>query len=410
MIIANSNLSFSTSHAKEQTHREHESLVVQRFLPDGSAHSQAVDAGEKTSLSEEAVKLAKNLGNIRLRTAEAETGINQTSFNGQTLQQPLSALGQAGPVADLSGTALADTISVNAPTTSAEVTQYHTAISSRLSLMSAILASLTGKPVELFDGQSLNDSVNNAKQVPVGGAQNLSFNINLESFQANVTHQPMGMRYEHVTSYSEFERTTFSARGEIQTADGKSLQIDLMMEMQHSYSTYESTVLTAGVQLTDPLIINFDAPAAHLTNEKYGFDINSDGSTEQISFAGQGSGFLMLDKNGDGRANNGNELFGTKSGDGFADLSAYDEDGNGFIDEGDSAYTELKIWVKSGNGSDQYFSLADKGIGAIYLGAVHTPFEIKNEQNEQQGVVRGSSFFLREDGSSGTVQQVDLVI
>ena len=91
MIIANSNLSFSTSHAKEQTHREHESLVVQRFLPDGTAHSQAVDVGEKTSLSEEAIKLAKDLGNIRLRTAEAESNVNQNSFNGQSLQQPLSA-------------------------------------------------------------------------------------------------------------------------------------------------------------------------------------------------------------------------------------------------------------------------------------------------------------------------------
>jgi len=410
MIIANSNLSFSTSHAKEQTHREHESLVVQRFLPDGTAHSQAVDTSEKTSLSAEAIKLAKDLGNIRLRTAEAETSVNQNRFNGLTLQQPLSALGQAGPVADLSGTALAESVSINAPTSSAEVTQYHTAVSSRLSLMSAILASLTGKPVELFDGQSLNDKVNNAKQVQVGTVQNLNFDINLENFQANITGQPMGMRYEHVISYSEFERTTFSAQGEIQTADGQSLQIDLMMEMQHSYSTYESTVLTAGVQLTDPLIINFAAPAAHLTDEKYGFDINSDGSVEQISFAGQGSGFLMLDKNGDGRANNGNELFGTQSGDGFADLSAYDEDGNGFIDEGDSTYTELKIWVKTASGSDQYFSLADKGIGAIYLGSVHTPFEIKNEQNDLQGVVRDSSFFLREDGSSGTVQQVDLVI
>lgn len=410
MIIANSNLSFSTHHAKEQTHKEHESLVVQRFLPDGSAHSQAVALGEKTSLSEEAVKLAKDLGNIRLHTSETETNINQNSFNGQTLLQPLSALGKDGPVANLSGTALADAISIKAPSSSAKVTQYHTAISSRLSLMSAILTSLTGKPMELFDGQLLNDSVNNAKQVQVSGIQNLSFDINLESFQANMTDQLMGMRYEHVTRYSEFERTTFSTHGEIQTTDGQSLKVELMMTMQHSYNTDESTVLTAGVQLTDPLIINFNAPATHLTDKKYGFDINSDGSAEQISFAGQGSGFLMLDKNGDGRANNGNELFGTNSGDGFADLSAYDEDSNGFIDEGDSAYTELKIWVKSASGRDQYFSLADKDIGAIYLGSVHTPFEIKNEQNELLGVVRDSSFFLREDGSSGTIQQVDLVI
>ena len=41
-----------------------------------------------------------------------------------------------------------------------------------------------------------------------------------------------------------------------------------------------------------------------------------------------GSGYLALDKNGDGTINDGSELFGTRNGDGFADLAQYDEDGN----------------------------------------------------------------------------------
>lgn len=42
---------------------------------------------------------------------------------------------------------------------------------------------------------------------------------------------------------------------------------------------------------------------------------------------------LSLDQNGNGEIDNGTELFGTKSGDGFADLARYDLDYNGWIDE-----------------------------------------------------------------------------
>mgnify|MGYP000465316364 CR=1 FL=1 len=56
-----------------------------------------------------------------------------------------------------------------------------------------------------------------------------------------------------------------------------------------------------------------------------------------------GSGYLALNKNGDGVINDGSELFGTASGDGFYDLSMYDEDGNGWIDENDHAYILANI-------------------------------------------------------------------
>ena len=75
--------------------------------------------------------------------------------------------------------------------------------------------------------------------------------------------------------------------------------------------------------------------------------------------------FLALDKNGDGRMNDGSELFGTASGDGFKDLAAYDEDGNGWIDENDSIYSQLKIWTKDENGKDHLIDLKDADVGAI---------------------------------------------
>ena len=410
MIIANTNVSFSTSHAKEQTHTEYESLEVQRFQRDGSVRSQQMAAGDKTSLSEEALELAKGLGNVQVSTHQSQFSNNQNLSSSQSTRQPMSQLGFNGPVIDLTESQTPRPITLIDRLLPTESPPMPEMTDPNLRLTAAILSSITGKPIELTDGRALSEGFAQANQVQVGAVQTMDFSIDLKNFKPPRVGEEVGMRYQHTVAYSEFERTSYSAQGEIHTADGQTISIDLMMEMSHSFATRESTTITAGAQLQDPLIINFNAPAADLTNEKFGLDINSDGKQDQISFTGEGSGFLMMDQNGDGRVNNGNELFGTQSGNGFADLRAYDDDGNGFIDEGDAAYSELKIWVKTSSGDDQYFSLADKEIGAIYLGAVQTPFEIKSDDNELQGVVRSSSFFLREDGSSGTVQQVDLVV
>ena len=60
-----------------------------------------------------------------------------------------------------------------------------------------------------------------------------------------------------------------------------------------------------------------------------------------------------MDRNGDGKINDGSELFGTKSGDGFKDLASYDADGNGWIDENDAIFSQLKIWTKDEDGKDK---------------------------------------------------------
>ena len=125
---------------------------------------------------------------------------------------------------------------------------------------------------------------------------------------------------------------------------------------------------------TDPLMINLDTDIGSVSDQKFFFDLDADGKEDEISFAGKGSGFLALDRNGDGKINDGSELFGTKSGDGFKDLAAYDEDGNGWIDENDAIFSQLKIWTKDEDGKDKLISLKDADVGAIYLGNADTQF------------------------------------
>ena len=72
-----------------------------------------------------------------------------------------------------------------------------------------------------------------------------------------------------------------------------------------------------------------------MVNTNFSFDLDSDGVKEDIPMIRPGSGFLALDLNKDGIINNGNELFGPHTGDGFVELSSYDKDTNNWIDEND---------------------------------------------------------------------------
>ena len=60
-------------------------------------------------------------------------------------------------------------------------------------------------------------------------------------------------------------------------------------------------------------------PRQHSSPIKTDFDVDSDGQADKGVDAAAGSGFLALDKNSDGKVNNGSELFGAQSGNGFAD-------------------------------------------------------------------------------------------
>lgn len=229
---------------------------------------------------------------------------------------------------------------------------------------------------------------------------------------SNGNGQPVGwgLSYDRREVYSEQEKMAFSASGVIKTADGREIAFTANLTMSRSFYAENHISIRAGDALKDPLVINFDAPAAELTDTKFSFDIDADGLADQISFVQQGSGFLALDKNNDGMINDGRELFGTQSGDGFADLAAYDGDRNGWIDENDAIFHQLRIWTKDAAGNDYLLALGQVGIGAVYLGKAATEFAMKDMSNTQHGRLRSTGIFLRENGLPGTVQQVDLAV
>ena len=211
------------------------------------------------------------------------------------------------------------------------------------------------------------------------------------------------------TSHYESETTAFSAAGVIRTSDGREINIGVQLNMSREFYEKNAAYTVETKPLTDPLVINWDGAAADLTANKYEFDLNSDGIKEFISFVTSGKGgFLAYDRNQDGLINDGSELFGPTTGNGFSELAGYDQDANGWIDEADQIYHDLAVWMKTADGQDQLVALADTGVGAIYLNAADTPFSVTTENNEKLGQVQRTGVYLNEDGSAGTIQQVDL--
>lgn len=210
-------------------------------------------------------------------------------------------------------------------------------------------------------------------------------------------------------TYTEQEQTAFASMGKVATADGREIDFNLEVAMSRSFmesSSEEYMVRT--VSLTDPLVINLDCDTVQVTDQKFSFDLDADGELDNISVLSQMCGYLALDKNGDGRINDGSELFGTRNGDGFGELAIYDTDGNGWIDSNDEIFDKLRIWSKDSQGRDILVGLGVRGIGAIYLGNMATQFSVKDKNNETQAVVRQSGVYLKEDGGVGTIQQVDM--
>ena len=206
---------------------------------------------------------------------------------------------------------------------------------------------------------------------------------------------------------SEKESLSFAAAGQIRTADGREITFSADLKMQREI-TADNMSLNIG-RAIDPLVLNFDRQGARLGQEKYQFDLNSDGVAEDISFVSSGSGFLALDANHDGQINDGKELFGPTDGNGFLELAYYDQDQNGWIDENDPIFNQLQVWQKDAAGRDLLFSLRDKGVGAICVGSVKAEFTLEN-QGQTQGLARRAGVFLAEDGGAGTLQQIDLVV
>ena len=210
---------------------------------------------------------------------------------------------------------------------------------------------------------------------------------------------------------SESEEVSFRAAGCAVTEDGRSIEFDLSLMMSSVFvQATRMSVPSLGSALTDPLVVNVGRAVTEVADQTFRFDLDADGEEEDVTALKKGCGFLALDKNGDGVINDGSELFGAKSGDGFGDLKEYDLDGNGWIDENDEVFSKLRVWYKNGDGEEELVDLKEADIGAIFLGEQRTDMTMRGSDMNVGGMMRSTGFFLKESGGMGTIQHVDLAV
>jgi hypothetical protein len=280
----------------------------------------------------------------------------------------------------------------------------------RMMVIKYLIEQLTGRKIENLKTADLegNDTSINL-DMPTTAPTTAPTNSSASGQNAR-TIAGWGVEIDVHHSYTETEQTKFQSSGTITTADNRKIEFNLNFELSRSYHEESHTQIRQGDgKKIDPLTLNFSGNSAQLTSQKFSFDLNADGKKENISFV-QGAGFLAFDKNGDGKINDGSELFGPGTGNGFAELAAFDSDGNHWIDENDAIFDKLQVWTKDGAGKDQLQKLKQANVGALFLGNVETPFELKSGKNHSDGQIKSSGLWLTEDGQAKSLQQVDLTV
>ncbi len=217
-----------------------------------------------------------------------------------------------------------------------------------------------------------------------------------------------GIRITERVYREESEEMSFQSQGVINTQDGRKIEYSVNLNFSRQYYEEKESMIQIGT-FHDPVVLDLTGEGIQFSDKKLQLDLNMDGKIDEFRALTRNSGILVRDLNKDGLVNDGQEVLGASSGNGFEELRGFDLDGNQWLDESDDIFKELKLWVIDEAGNGSLIGLSEAGVGALYLGAIESPYQFK-DGFEAYAKLKQSSIYLKENGSVQTMHEFDLKI
>lgn len=182
-------------------------------------------------------------------------------------------------------------------------------------------------------------------------------------------------------------------------------------------SGIEIAEFKGGVQvgISSPIVLDLDGDGVDLIDRDRSsvrFDWDGDGTANRTGWVGRNDGFLVYDRNHDGKVSSTNELSflddkpAAKSD--LDGLTAFDSNGDGFFSAEDEAFEDFRIWKDAnGNGKSdrgELMSLEDAGIASLTLAGT----AVNREWDWSDNITINTGSFTRTDGSAGAFSDVAL--
>jgi T1SS-143 domain-containing protein len=224
---------------------------------------------------------------------------------------------------------------------------------------------------------------------------------------ASIDFGDRGATVAVAATINNVDHTLIFQQGGNSISDGNDTLIDLAnVTVPSNLST-----LVGANKAIDPIILDLDHNGIALTTLEHGvsFDINADGHQDKIAWTAGTDGILAYDVDGNGKIDNGSEIFsphfaGGNYVDGLQALATLDSNHDGKIDANDEAFSKLTIWQDlNHNGisdAGELSSLADHQIASLSLDAHASDSAING-----QAILADGSYTLT-DGSTGHFVEV----
>ena len=209
--------------------------------------------------------------------------------------------------------------------------------------------------------------------------------------------------------------TTLKVNGGLTIEQFSNGDLGIFLDTEPDDDEEETPDTSDAEQRTSPIVIDLDGDGVEtlgLTRYRY-FDHDANGMQERTAWAGSDDGFLVRDLNGNGRIDNGLEMFGNHTllsaggvaANGFQALRDIDGNQDGRLDANDAAFAQLRIWRDANsNGvtdAGELLTLEQAGISAVRTQWQASTFVDTNGQAHGQ---IGSA--VRTDGSDAAAADV----